>query len=407
VEVVAMGGFKVLRGVGVAACLAMGLSLVLVSGTFAASRPRTDVFAQQATLTASDQIGTSFIGSAVALSSDGKTALVGGPGDNEEVGAAWLFKLTGGGETGRGHFGASLALSSDGRTALIGGPGDNEAIGAAWVFKRSGSTWDQQGEKLTANDEEAPSPGFGGGSFGASVALSADGNTALIGGPRDRAFDFFASGAVWVFTRSDSTWAQQGPKLLITSTSENAIDREVGQRVSLSGDGNTALIQAQNSESSHGNGGAWVFTRLGSTWTQGPLLMGGWESDSMLSSGGNTALIEYSSSYYCCGPGGARVFTRSGSTWTQQGPELTNGEDRFGSLRESDAALSGDGNTALIRDSTHPGVLVFTRSGSTWTQQVPSLAPTCRGEPCGGVALSLDADTALVGTTVFVKSHHE
>jgi hypothetical protein len=102
------------------------------------------------------------------------------------------------------------------------------------------------------------------------------------------------------------------------------------------------------------------------------------------------------------------VFARSGSTWTQQGPELTSGEDVF----ESDAALSGDGNTALITDSTHPGVLVFTRSGSTWTQQSPPLA--CGGEGCGSrrcaacapaedVTLSGDARTAVVGTTVFVN----
>jgi hypothetical protein len=104
---------------------------------------------------------------------------------------------------------------------------------------------------------------------------------------------------------------------------------------------------------------------LGSTWMQGPELMGGWESESVLSSDGDTALIEYRTPCYCLGHGGALVFTRSGSAWAQQGPELTSGEDVF----ESDAALSGDGNTALITDYTHPGVLVFTRSGSTWTQQ--------------------------------------
>jgi hypothetical protein len=392
------------------------LSLALAAASASAS------FVAQAPLIASDQIGTSFIGSAVALSSDGKTALVGGPGDNGNVGAAWVFKrsgstwtqqakLTGGGEGGHGEFGESVALSGDGKTVLIGGPYDNEGVGAAWVFKRSGSTWNQQGGKLSANDEIC------GGQFGSSVALSGDGKTVLIGGPNDSCH-YFASGAAWVFTRSKSMWMQQGPKLLITSQSENTLSGNLGQRVSLSGDGNTALVQGQDSESSHGNAGAFVFTRSGSTWTQGPNacgnffppcpLRGGWESDSALSSDGNTALIEYRTPCYCFGPGGALVFARSGSTWTQQGPELTSGEDVF----ESDAALSGDGNTALITDSTHPGVLVFTRSGSTWTQQSPPLA--CGGEGCGSrrcaacapaedVTLSGDARTAVVGTTVFVN----
>ena len=72
-----------------------------------------------------------------------------------------------------------VALSADGNTALIGGHDDNSSIGAAWVFTRAGSTWTQQGPKLTANDET------GDGVFGISVALSADGNTALLGGPHD------------------------------------------------------------------------------------------------------------------------------------------------------------------------------------------------------------------------------
>ena len=112
-------------------------------------------------------------------------------------------KLTASGETGDGAFGASVALSADGTTALIGGPFDNGYVGAAWVFTRSGSTWTQQGSKLTGGDET------GAGEFGFSVALSADGNTALIGGAEDNS----GVGAAWVFTRSGSAWTQQGAKL--------------------------------------------------------------------------------------------------------------------------------------------------------------------------------------------------
>ena len=73
-----------------------------------------------------------------------------------------------------------MALSADGNTALIGGHVRQRlGVGAAWVFTRSGSTWTQQGPKLTGSDRpEATAP-----QFGWSVALSADGNTALIGGP--------------------------------------------------------------------------------------------------------------------------------------------------------------------------------------------------------------------------------
>src|SRR5213078_3885734 len=53
-------------------------------------------------------------------------------------------KLTGSGESGSGRFGASVALSADGDTALIGGPLDTGNVGAAWAFTRSGGVWTQQ-----------------------------------------------------------------------------------------------------------------------------------------------------------------------------------------------------------------------------------------------------------------------
>ena len=96
------------------------------------------------------------------------------------------------GAVGSANQGMSVALSADGDTAIVGGPGPNNAdrdrsplvgpTGAAWVFTRSGGVWTQQGDKLVGSTNE-----YGGGlwSQGASVALSADGNTAIVGGPSD------------------------------------------------------------------------------------------------------------------------------------------------------------------------------------------------------------------------------
>jgi len=141
-------------------------------------------------------------------------------------------------------FGTIVALSADGNTALIGGWNDDHSKGAAWVFTRSGSTWTQQGAKLTGGGEA------GEGRFGVAVALSADGNTALVGGLADDS----TRGAAWLFTRSGSTWAQQGPKLI---PADGAGEGEFGTNVALSADGNTALIGAWRDNS--GTGAAWVF----------------------------------------------------------------------------------------------------------------------------------------------------
>src|ERR1700759_4766081 len=52
------------------------------------------------------------------------------------------------GESGLGGFGSAVAISGDGMTAIVGAPSDAGGRGAAWVFTREGSTWTQQSEKL-------------------------------------------------------------------------------------------------------------------------------------------------------------------------------------------------------------------------------------------------------------------
>ena len=384
-----------------------GTSLLLRVDDAHARYPLTiDPYIQQGSkLTASDESGEGDFGYSVALSSDGNTALIGGRYDDSAVGAAWVFtrsgstwsqqgsKLTASDETGAaGYFGYSVALSGDGNTALIGGANDDSGVGAAWVFTRSGSTWSQQGSKLTASDET------GDASFGASVALSSDGNTALIAGSGDDG----DMGAAWVFTRSGSTWSQQGSKL--TASVETVY---FGYSVALSSDGNTALIGDIGDDS--GVGAAWVFTRSGSTWSeQGSKLTASDEIPAAyfgysvaLSSDGNTALIGGWADN--SDAGAAWVFTRSGSTWTQQGSKLTASDETGAASLGASVALSGDGNTALIggaNDDDAGAAWVFTRSGSTWTQQGSKLtACDSTGYAAFGdsVALSSDGSTALIG----------
>ena len=220
---------------------------------------------------------------------------MGGPYDGDDTGAAWVFtrsgaewvqeaKLTGAGASGPALFGISAALSSDGNTALIGGPFDTGDVGAPWVFRRSGATWAQQGQKITGGGT------IGTASFGVGVALSADGNTAIVGAPTDASL----AGAAWIFTRSGSAWTQQGPKL--TGAGEVGTG-QFGVSVSLSGGGATALVGAPNDD--HLAGAARVFVRTAGVWSrQGDKLVGagaaGAESfgyDVSLSGNGDTAVI--------------------------------------------------------------------------------------------------------------------
>ena len=182
-------------------------------------------------------IGDSF-GYSVALSADGDVALIGASGS--AAGAAWVFtKDEKGGwnqgvklpdQTDRGSntgFGHSVALSADGDVALIGSfGGSNVSQYGAWVYGSQNGAWQQQGPRLSVNN---------GHSYGGSVALSADGATALLGD-----WDMNFGGVAWVFSGKDGVWQQQGPKL--TGQPVSGLEGfSIGYSVAISADGYTFL----------------------------------------------------------------------------------------------------------------------------------------------------------------------
>jgi FG-GAP repeat len=330
--------------------------------------------------------------------------------------------LTGGEqESGPAQFGYSVAVSADGTTALVGAPRDNPAVGAVWVFVRAGGGWLQQGPPLnggaqTAEQEacEAEPEEVSDCGFGASVAVSADGNTAIVGSPittepcSEPAGVCVGQGAAWVYVRSGATWTREGAPL--TGGSEETPFGRFGRSVALSADGNTALVAGPGDHAHHG--AVWTFVRSGSTWTQlGPKVALGREGREdyfglglALSADGGTALIG--------GPGNgasrgaAWAYARSASGWTQEGAKLTGGAEEVGAAHFGrSVALSADGSLALIggfADNGHVGAAwVFSRSASAWEQQGPKLTGGSEAAGPGlfgrSVALSSDGSSALVG----------
>jgi FG-GAP-like repeat/FG-GAP repeat len=311
-------------------------------------------------------------------------------------------KLVGSGSSFSANQGQSVALSADGNTAIIGGEAD-EPNGAAWVFVRSGGVWTQQGPKLVGSGVSV------GSSQGVSVALSADGNTAIVGGFEDN----LGIGAAWVFIRDSGVWVQDGPKLVASDAVGAA---NLGYSVALSADGNTAIAGGRGDNSEVG--AAWVFTRVAGMWTQqGSKLVGSGYvgaakqgSSVALSADGNTALIGAIGDNGFAGA--AWVFTRSGSTWTQQATKLFGSGATATAEQGYSVALSGDGNTAIVGgpfDSSNAGAMwVFTRNSGVWPQQGPKLvgsgAVGVGGSTHGfSVALSSDGNT-LVGGGPFDNS---
>ena len=102
--------------------------------------------------------------------------------------------------------------------------------------------------------------------------MSADGNTALVGAIWDEAAGAF-SGAAYVFVRQGSTWKQQAMLLGADAASGD----QFGDSVSLSADGNIAVVGATTDDNKAGDhaGSAYVFSRRGSVWRQEAKLTAG------------------------------------------------------------------------------------------------------------------------------------
>jgi uncharacterized protein (TIGR03437 family) len=313
-------------------------------------------------------------------------------------------KLVGAGSLGYPGQGFAVALSADGNTAILGALNDNTSLfpgvslgqGAAWIFTRSGDTWSQQGPKLVGSGPGQSS------SQGYSVALSADGNTALIGGSEG----IGTAGAIWFFTRSGSAWSQQGPKLVLPFVIPPPLTsaQSAFSAVALSADGNTAVAGSQGY-------GVRVFTRSAGVWTQQSLLVGagitGTTTDSLfgaavsISGDGNTIAI--GGLRDASGVGATWVFARANGQWTQQGNKLVGSAAVGLAMQGLKLALSTDGNTLAVTAPADNGgfgaVWFFTRSGGVWSQQGNKMVASDVSTPWAlgeAVSLSGDGNTAAL-----------
>jgi hypothetical protein len=362
-------------------------------------------------LTADDGATADHFGGSVAISGD--TVVVGAAydevGANTSQGSAYVFTKNGTNWTQQAHltagdgaaldyFGTSVAISGD--TVLVGADlddvGANTSQGSAYVFIRSGSNWTQQA-KLTANDGEPA--GF----FGSSVALSGD--TALIGAPGQDAGMNASQGAAYVFTRSGAAWTQQAK---LTAGDGAGYDL-FGSSVGLSG--NTAVVGAYYDDvgANSNQGSAYVFVRNATSWTEQAKLTAsdGAAHDYFgisVAISDDTVLVgaDYDDVGGNADEGSAYVFTWDGTSWTEQAHLTTSdgaADDEFG----GSVAINGD--TALIGaiwqdvgvNSEQGSVYVFTRSGTTWTEQTQLTASDGAAHDYFGRSVALNGDTAVVG----------
>ncbi len=293
-----------------------------------------------------------------------------------------LATLTGAGTDAGDEFGVAVGIDSD--TVVVGAHLQDAAEGAAHVFTGARVRWAQQGAALKASDAAADDE------FGISAAV--DGNTLIVGAVGDES----RRGAAYVFTRSGTTWTQQA-KL---TASDGASGDEFGASVAIFRDAVAVGSPLRDS----GRGSVYVFTRSGTVWTQQPRLdAGDMAIDDLL--GASVTLdddtIVAGAPGETAGQGAAYVFTLSGGVWSQQ-KKLVAADgaaiDGFG------VSVAVDGETAAVGashdddDGSDSGAAyVFTRSGTTWTQEAKQTASDAVAGDDFGTSVSLEGDRLVVG----------
>ena len=279
------------------------------------------------------------------------------------------------------YFGSSVALNYRGDIAFIGAYNYSNG-GAAYVYTRAGTTWTGssaiQPSDIASGDELAKGKANGA-MNGKGIAASYDGKTFVAGAAKHDHSTYSNAGAAWVFVESGGTWSQQA-KLTASDAAANDL---FGERLHISGNGNYVIAGARYKNNEQG--AAYIFKRAegGTSWSQeaklvhpSPTNYDRFGEDVAISEYGNTVVIGVpSDDASASNAGTAYVFVRNGTTWTQQAVlegDTTASGDQFGSA----VSISADGNIIAVGaaddddGATSSGVVfVFTRSGTTWTQQ--------------------------------------
>jgi VCBS repeat-containing protein len=295
-------------------------------------------------------------GAAVAVAGDGQTILAGARGDDDRgssAGATYVYdwngtawqatKIYAADAQAGDAFGTSVSLATDGDTALVGARLDDDKgsnAGSAYIFERSGATW--VGIKLTASD------GAAGDNFGSAVSMSGDGLTALVGANLDDDKGT-SSGAAYLYRWNGGSWGQT--KLV---PSDGQAGDQFGFSVALSADGNTALVGAYNDDDKGSNAGsAYIYRWTGESWLATKLTApDGVAGDQFghsvsLSADGLTAVVgSRLDDDRGANSGSAYVFRWDGDSWAPE--KFTAPDGQAGDGAGFAVSVAGDGDSMLV-----------------------------------------------------------
>ena len=355
------------------------------------------------------------------------------------------------------ELGTSVAIDSD--TAVSGIPYyENSAAsnsGAALVFVRSGRTWSEQ--QLVA-----PSYVDANDNYGFAVAVSGD--TLVVGSPKEDSNSSGIatsensndsspdSGAVFVYTRSGSTWSLEA----YIKASNSMPNNQFGYSVAIDGDtlvvgapfedGNQSSITNTDSTASptdytseYDSGAVYVFKRSGTTWTQDAYIKsanntGGFNFGKHVAIDGSTVVVGVpdedsnqttitngttaSSDTSLDDSGAVFVYLKDGGgSWAQEAYIKASNNDSYDSFgaavtissdtivvgapqEDSNAQTISTGTSTNDDESASGAAYVFTRSGTTWSLEAYIKGFNTEAGDMFAHSVAVDGDDLVVGSYI-------
>jgi hypothetical protein len=281
---------------------------------------------------------------------------------------------------GLNHFG----LSTDGTYAIFGASSDDTDYtnrGIAYVYHYSGGSWAEQTTLEPPTSDKKASL-----EFGLTCDISGDGSIAVVSALNYGTY----AGAAYVFTRSGTTWTYRARLTASDAADYDVLGGEDYQHATTINKTGTHIVcgSVNDDDGNSNRGSAYVYVTAdgGVSWTQQQKIAPSYQSGSSQAFGNATAFNNdatymaiasknMNKSGTSTNTGVVFIYTRSGTTWTEQAfisPSDGAASDNFG----WHISMNGAGDRIFVTSKydddggadSSGSVYVFTRSGSTWTQ---------------------------------------
>jgi len=437
---------------------------------------------------ASNTDGADQFGFSISISGDGSRMAVSAKSENSNAtgingdqsnnstsnaGAVYVFKKSGAVWAQEAYikssntdindrFGQSVSLSADGTRLAVGASNEDSnatgingdqsnnsapSSGAVYIFSRSGTIWTQEAYIKASNAQS-------GDNFGFYVSLDDDASRIAVGayfedsnatGINGDQSNNSASkaGAVYVFSRTGTTWSQE--TYIKASNSETG--DWFGRALSLSSDGLRLAVGAykeksnatgiggnQSDNSLTQSGAVYIFSRSGTIWTQETYIKASntetWDgfgySLSLSKDASSLAIGAIGEDSNATGIGGNQsdnnadgsgavyLFSRSGTIWTQEAyikASNTGSGDGFGwglslnrngtrlavgAFYEASNAIGIDGDETDNSASFSGAAYLFGGNATTWTQEIYIKASNAEAWDEFGIGISLSGDGCII-----------